>query len=213
MAIDEAMSRIQHPISLADWRRLVVNLYAAVRASDDPKLAWRRWREERDRLFREHPQSPLEPEHRARFSGLAYFDYDPAARFVVDFDTVEENATQNRHLGDDGVIALQPFARTRGLAPALGAELTLSWITGYGGGIFLAFADATSGRESYDGGRYLLDTIKGADLGMKAGRIVLDFNFAYYPSCAYSRRWSCPLASPENRLPAAVRAGERAGKD
>ena len=86
----------------------------------------------------------------------------------------------------------------------------------------MAFADATSGRETYGGGRYLLDTIKGADLGMQAGgmkgggmqggRIVLDFNFAYYPSCAYSRRWSCPLAPPENRLPAAVRAGERAGE-
>ena len=148
MASDEAMSRIQHPISLADWRRLVVKLYAAVRASDDPELAWRGWREERDRLFREHPQSPLESEHRARFSGLAYFDYDPAARFAVDLDTVEENASQSRHLGDDGVIALQPFARTRGLAPALGAELTLSWITGYGGGIFLPFANATSGRET-----------------------------------------------------------------
>lgn len=206
------MKTTQDPIGLADWRRLVSALYAAVRANDNPEAAWYKWREERDRLFREHPQSPLEPDQRARFSALAYFDYDPAARFVVDRDPVEDEATRTWDLGDDGVITLERFARTRGLAPALGAELTLFWVGGYGGGIFLPFADATSGCETYGDGRYLLDGIKGADLGVEDGRIVLDFNFAYNPSCGYSPRWSCPLAPPENRLPAAVRAGERTGK-
>ena len=76
--------------------------------------------------------------------------------------------------------------------------------------MFLPFADATSGRETYGGGRYLLDTIKGADLGQDAeGRAVLDFNFSYNPSCAYSARFVCPLSPRGNRLPGAVRAGER----
>jgi hypothetical protein len=68
----------------------------------------------------------------------------------------------------------------------------------------------TSGRETYPAARYLLDTVKGADLGTEADRLVLDFNFAYNPSCAYDGGWACPLAPPENLLAASVRAGEKA---
>jgi uncharacterized protein (DUF1684 family) len=94
----------------------------------------------------------------------------------------------------------------------LGGEslaLSLFWVEGYGGGVFLSFRDATSGKETYGAGRYLLDTVKGADLGLEDGRLVLDFNLAYQPSCSYDPAWACPLAPPENRLPVAVRAGER----
>jgi hypothetical protein len=59
------------------------------------------------------------------------------------------------------------------------------------------------------GGRYLLDTAKGADLGHEGIRVVIDFNYAYHPSCVHDRRWSCPLAPPENTLPVAITAGER----
>ena len=83
------------------------------------------------------------------------------------------------------------------------------WLEGYGGGIWLPFADATSGADTYGGGRYLYDTIKGADLGAGERELVLDFNYAYNPSCAYDERWSCPLPPAENRLPFAVPAGER----
>jgi uncharacterized protein (DUF1684 family) len=51
--------------------------------------------------------------------------------------------------------------------------------------------------------------VKGADLGTEGGRLVLDFNFAYQPSCSYDPMWVCPLAPPENRLAVEVRAGER----
>jgi uncharacterized protein (DUF1684 family) len=93
------------------------------------------------------------------------------------------------------------------------ASLELYWLEGYGGGVFAPFADATSGRETYGAGRYVLDTIKGADLGEVDGRLVLDFNFAYQPSCSYDPRWTCPLAPPANRLALPVRAGERLGRD
>ncbi|HEX2048996.1 MAG TPA: DUF1684 domain-containing protein, partial [Actinomycetota bacterium] len=89
-------------------------------------------------------------------------------------------------------------------------ELEVYWLEGYGGGVFLPFRDATSGAQTYGGGRYLLDTVKGADLGHDGDRLVLDFNFAYNPSCAYDPRWTCPLAPPRNRLDVAVHAGERA---
>jgi len=87
--------------------------------------------------------------------------------------------------------------------------LELYWTEGYAGGVFLPFTDVGAGRSTYGGGRYLLDTSKGADLGMKEGNLVLDFNFAYQPSCSYDPRWVCPLAPPVNRLPFPVEAGER----
>ena len=200
---------VRDMITLADWRRRLYELYATVRATADPAQAWRLWRHRRDALLRDHPQSPLSSSERATFGGLPYFGYNAAARRLVDLEAIERNSSETQSLRDDGQIRLSPFARTRGLAETYGGELVVYWIAGYGGGIFLPFADATAGNETYGGGRYLLDGIKGADLGMSGGKLVLDFNFAYNPSCAYSPRWSCPLAPPANRLPKAVRAGER----
>ena len=101
------------------------------------------------------------------------------------------------------------MARVRFTRTGRDATLSLFWLEGYGGGLFLPFKDGTSGIEGYAGGRYLYDTIKGADLGMQSDQIVLDFNYAYNPSCAYNDRWVCPLPPPENRLPFAVTAGEK----
>jgi uncharacterized protein (DUF1684 family) len=81
-------------------------------------------------------------------------------------------------------------------------------MSGYAGGIFVPFRDPTSGSATYGAGRYLLDTVKGADLGGTESTLVLDFNFAYNPSCAYDARWAWPLAPPGNRLALAVRVGE-----
>ncbi len=106
-------------------------------------------------------------------------------------------------------ISFERFAEARfGLG---GGEHTLElyWLGGYGGGLFVPFRDATGGAESYGGGRYLLDTVKGADLGLAGGRLIFDFNFAYNPSCCYDPGWVCPLSPPANRLVVAVRAGER----
>lgn len=194
--------------ALWDWRRRVAAIYAAVRETDDPVAGWRLWRAERDRLFREHSQSPIES--RAGFAGLPFFDYDPALRFLVALRPVA-GAALEVSAGEDGTMRLRPFAMTEGLA-RLGGELTLYWIEGYGGGVLLPFTDGTSGRESFGGGRYLLDTIKGADLGADEGRTVLDFNFAYNPSCSYSDRYVCPLAPRENRLAGFVAAGERSAQ-
>lgn len=196
-------------LALADWRRRVAELYMTVRATHDPAQAWRLWRTRRDALLRDHPQSPYSSSERATFKGLPFFSYDPSVRFSVALDPLDHEVVEEQSLRDDGQIAMRAFAHTRGLRRVFGGELTVYWIAGYGGGIFLPFADATSGRETYGGGRYLLDGIKGADLGTDGGKLVLDFNFAYNPSCAYSPRWSCPLAPAHNRLPREIRAGER----
>jgi uncharacterized protein (DUF1684 family) len=198
-------------VELWDWRRQVADLYGEVRRADDPESAWHHWRRSRDGLFRQHPQSPLEGDARAGFSGLRYFAYDPAFRFSVALEGVTEAAAELVPAGEDGEVPLVPFARTRGLAPRLGAELTLYWIGGYGGGAFLPFRDASAGEATFGGGRYLLDSLKGADLGLAdTGAVLLDFNFAYNPSCAYAARWVCPLAPAANHLPEPLPAGEKA---
>ena len=90
-------------------------------------------------------------------------------------------------------------------------RLFVFWLREYAGGLFLPFADATSGRETYRAGRYVLDGAKGPDLGgdPERGTLVIDFNFSYQPSCAFDSRWACPPAPAENRLDLEVRAGER----
>ena len=191
-------------LDLLDWKRRIFDLYAAVRADDDPQRAWRFWRDTRDELFATHPQSPLTPEQRASFSGVPYFDYDPALRLLADVEPAEP---ERRDIATSGE---QPYSFTRFARAAFDDRtLDLYWLDGYGGGVYLCFADGTSGRETYGAGRYLLDTVKGSDLGTADGKLVLDFNFAYNPSCSYDPRWVCPLAPPGNRLDVAVRAGER----
>ncbi len=196
--------------ALWDWRRQIAALYARVRAAGNVRAAWRDWRETRDALLRAHPQSPLEEAAREGFAGVAYFDYDPALRFAVATEAVRGETPITMELGRDGILTIDAFARTRGLEDALGIELTLYWMIGYGGGAFVPFSDATTGQASFGGGRYLVDTIKGADLGWADdGRLILDFNFAYNPSCAYSHRFICPLAPAANSIPLAIEAGER----
>jgi uncharacterized protein len=191
-------------LTLMDWKRRVFALYAEVRAGE-PRQAWEHWRAVRDDLFRTHPQSPLQD--RASFGGLPYFDYDPALRVLADVEPVERVRREIATSGEEP-YSFTRFARARFDLDGV-RELDLYWLDGYGGGIFLSLADATSGRETYGACRYLLDTVKGADLGEVDGRLVLDFNFAYNPSCAYDPRWVCPLAPPGNRLPVPIRGGER----
>lgn len=191
--------------SLWDWRRRVADMWHDIRAAETPEAGWRLWRDTRAALFANHPQTPLDP----GASLPEYFPYDPALRFAVQLAPPATDQPMFMPAGNDGEVKLLPFAETDGLRDKLGGELTLYWVTGYGGGVFLPFLDATSGKETYGGGRYLLDTIKSADHGATPdGRTILDFNFAYNPSCAYSLRWVCPLAPRDRRLPVAVRGGE-----
>lgn len=192
-------------LTLLDWRRQVAGLWTAARSAADPEIGWRTWRDGRDELFARHPDSPLDEQARAAFSGLPYAGYDPAVRFEA---ALEPAAPRRLDVptAADGVVVLDRIG-----AVALGAlgPIDVWWIGGYGGGVFLPLRDGTAGRSTYGGGRYLLDTIKGADLGGDGERLVVDLNFAYHPSCTYDPRWSCPLAPEGNRLTAPVAAGEQ----
>jgi uncharacterized protein len=194
-------------LELLDWKRRIFELYAEVRASTEPEQAWRRWRLVRDELFGSHPQSPL-PRERSTFSGLDYFLYDARLRVLADVAALP-GESREIHASGGTTIAFRRFGRAMFALAGQVRTLELYWLEGYGGGVFLPFADATSGDETYGGGRYLLDTVKGSDLGSERGRVLLDFNFAYNPSCAYDARWVCPLTPPANRLELAIRAGER----
>jgi len=193
-------------LALLDWRRRVADMYAEVRArlEREPVAAHAHWRRCRDDLFRHHAQSALPAQERARFAGLRYFDYDPRFAFTAAIRPLPEQ----RH---DAVTASGraiPMVRIGVVDLPIGT-LEVMWLDAYSGGLFLPFSDATAGTTTFGGGRYLLDTAKSADLGARGGALVLDFNFAYNPSCAYDPQWACPLAPPANRVAAAIEAGER----
>ena len=168
-------------------------------------MVWEYWRTARDRLFREHPQSPLPAHRRARFPGCDYFEYDPRARLAhveraecVHCDVVASTGAEF------------PFSKIGEARFALfGDSLALLWTEGYGGGLFVSFQDETSGQETYPGGALPRRHCEARDLGTNGALLILDFNFAYNPSCAYDSTWACPLAMPENRLSVPVRVGEQ----
>ena len=200
-------------LMLADWRRRTAALHLEVAGPEAEAVA--EFRRRRDELFAHHPASPLSDAQRAGFDGLPYFRFDPAARVECDLlPAADGEPLEIDTGGPDGVIG---YSRV-GLLQTPWGELTLLWTEGYGGGLFLPFRDATAPAETYGGGRYLTDSIKGTFGGglepvatggeEPAASVTLDFNYAYNPSCAYDSRWACPLAPPENRLAEPVRAGE-----
>jgi uncharacterized protein (DUF1684 family) len=186
-----------------DWRRRTFALYAAVRDHDDPDKAHATWIEGRDALLKHHPASPVPLDVRSDYEGADVAAYDPAYRFVVPVVTDVEPDTYEYETGTDGIVSFSRIGRVD--LDGLGS-LDVWWLDSYGGGVFIPFRDAAA--STYGGGRYLIDTVKGADLGGDGDGLVVDLNFAYQPSCAYDPAWACPLAGPGNRLTAEVPVGE-----
>jgi uncharacterized protein (DUF1684 family) len=206
---------LQDRLTLADWRRRVAALYVEVRAmaATDPAIALAHWRAGREWLFREHPQSPVPIAERGSFRAR-HFDHDPRLRFTVSVAPVPppDPAAPTLELPNSGAetLSFRRVGEIRLPFPDGERRLSVFWLAGYAGGLFIPFRDATNGTESYGAGRYLVDAAKSADLGSTDdGRLILDFNFATQPSCAFDPKWACPLAPPENRLDLAIRAGER----
>ena len=214
-------------LDLYDFRRRIAALYAdrevALRAGEDEPGPLLRFRAGKDHLFAHHPQTPFGPAELATFTGLRYFPYDAALRVEATMTPLADEETDTLPASGEHAMRFRRAARLDFTLAETRASLLVYWIDVYGGGLFLPFRDATSSHESYGGGRYLFDTVKGSDflrldgadgtLGYVGGRVLLDFNYAYNPSCAYDARWICPLAPNENRLPMPIRAGERAYHD
>jgi uncharacterized protein (DUF1684 family) len=192
-------------LTLLDWRRRVARLYAEVRGEPDPVAAHDHWRRTRDDLLRAHPDSPVPAAARASYPGAPVAAYDPALRFEVAVDADVPPRHMEVATGTDGIVR---FDRIGCVHLPGGGDLDLWWLRSYGGGLFIPVKDGAAGPVTYGGGRYLIDTAKGADLGGDGGRLILDFNFAYNPSCAYDPAWACPLAPPGNTLARPLLAGE-----
>jgi len=197
-------------VAVMDWRLRTFALYADVRhraEHDGAPASHALWVRQRDHMFRTHPASALNEEKKVRFTGLSVAAYDPAYRFKCRLTEGGAGEEMNVQTGTDGTV---PFVRL-GTFEVPGVGSLAAWkLNSYGGGIFVPFRDTTSGTDggSYGAGRYLLDTIKGAYLGHTGEKFILDFNFAYNPSCAYDEAWACPLPGKDNRLPVAIPVGE-----
>ena len=191
---------VMEALELTDYRAAVARLYLG-----DTDL--KAFRAGRDELFATHSQSAIPAAERAAFTGLRYFPPNDGAIVEAALEPADGEIDIDTG-GPDGVVH---YDRVGVLHTPYG-ELSLWWIAAYGGGLFLPVRDATCGKGTYGGGRYLTDTVKGTHgRGLQplgGGGVRLDFNYLYNPSCAYDDEWLCPLAPPENRVTAAIEAGE-----
>lgn len=196
-------------LQLLDWRERTHELYRAVRAHGEPAVAHALWREGRDQMFAEHPASPLRPEHRAGLA-LEVAEYDARYRFEATLEPAPAT-TLDIATGTDGTVSFVRVGRVTLPLPDTQVSLDVWRLTSYGGGLFVPLRDGSAGHATYGGGRYLIDTVKGANLGGSPdqGMLVIDLNFAYNPSCAYDEAWACPLAPPGNTTTAVIAVGEQ----
>lgn len=209
---------MQSYFDLYDYRSRVAAFYnqrnRSLLANEDAQSVLTHFRQQRDTLFATHAQSALDEEQKRVFEGLHYFPFNPDMRFTVTVDTDVEPHKQEVVMNATESMSMTTVGRVQFTVAQQTVTLSLYWLDIYGGGLFLPFRDTTCPRESYGGGRYLFDTIKGSDFltitnTHEQTRIVLDFNYAYNPSCAYNDAWTCPLAPVENRLHVAIPAGEK----
>ncbi|WP_096389786.1 DUF1684 domain-containing protein [Halopenitus persicus] len=165
-------------------------------------------RAEKDEFFGDHPQSPIPPERRDSFDGLAYFDPAPDYRVpatVTVHDDPEPLELETTAGPNVRYLRVVTFA-----FELHGTDLTLAAYRQEGepdAALFVPFRDKTTGQETYHNGRYIeLEPDGELDDG---DEVTIDFNLAYNPFCAYTETFSCPLPPEENWLEVAVYAGER----
>jgi uncharacterized protein len=159
-----------------------------------------KFRSDKDHFFKRSEQSPLTHEAQHNFDGLAYFEPNDDLVFEVSLDAVEpSDVTIATTAGEE-----RTYSRVATATVSVdGEDTTVALYSTGHEGLFLPFRDATSGSETYGAGRYI-DVHPQGD-----GTVVIDFNYAYAPFCAYNENYSCALPPHENWLSVAIRAGER----
>jgi uncharacterized protein (DUF1684 family) len=160
------------------------------------------FRDGKDSYFREDHHSPLTEEQRSTFRGLNYYGERPDLRYITSLNQYEQVEVVDLQTSTGNIASYLRWGKISFETDGKEVDLTIFKDQG-GDNLFLPFADATSGNETYGAGRYL-DTVMQPD-----GHLRVDFNYAYNPYCAYNEHWSCPLTPSENRLSVAIRAGER----
>ena len=159
-----------------------------------------KYRARKDNFFKEHPGSPLTPQHQAEFTGLRYFPEDETLRLEV---AVERDSNRELVYFDTTGDTLQPYTRVGRFKFKVDEEIAELTIFASDQGYFLPFVDAQAGKETYLAGRYLEPE------PLDEHYFYIDFNLAYNPYCAYNEQWTCPLTPAENHLKIEIRAGER----
>ena len=191
----------EQAVAVADWRRRVHGLYADVRAAPSPEQAHALWVAGRSSLFEWHPASP-----RREGQALRHAAYDQVMRFTLPLLPAHGSSGPDEWVYGSGTDGDVPFTRIGAFdVPGVG-RLDVWWLESYGGGLFAPVKDPSS--ETYGAGRYVLDTVKGADLGRVGEDWVIDLNFAYNPSCVYDPAWACPLAPAGNVVRTQLVVGE-----
>ena len=160
------------------------------------------FRQAKDHFMLHDPSSPLTEDQRQRGSGLSYFEESADLMLVLEPKLSQSAEPVEVQISTGEVDTFLRWATVSFDVDGGPAELTI-FRDGEDGDLFLPFADATSGTATYGAGRYL-DVERRPD-----GKIVVDFNYAYNPYCAYNDSWSCPLTPSENRIKVGIRAGER----
>jgi uncharacterized protein (DUF1684 family) len=166
-----------------------------------------KWRKERDVFFGTHQRSPLLPQDKKTFKGLRYYSFDPKyvfsgqiERFVFHISNPKYYATFLTNKGTNKrYVRYGKFHFTLN-----GKEHTIEiYKSILSDTLFIPFKDETNEKETYEGGRYIDAEI------LPDYKMVLDFNMAYHPSCAYNEKFVCVLPPRENMLEVEIRAGEK----
>ncbi|ACV46824.1 MULTISPECIES: DUF1684 domain-containing protein [Halomicrobium] len=163
-------------------------------------------REEKDAFFDEHRQSPIPPEERDDFEGLDYFDPDPTYRVTATVTVADAPEPVEMETSDGRTVRYRRVVTFDFEIDGAAYELA-GYRQDADDAIFVPFRDKTTGQQTYSGGRYM--ELEPDETLADGDEVVLDFNLAYSPFCAYSETFSCPLPPEANWLDTTIEAGER----
>jgi hypothetical protein len=165
------------------------------------------WRKDRDQFFKTHQRSPLTPAEKKSFKGLRYYPFDSQYVFSSQIERYNFHINNPKYyatfLTNKGTN--KRYIRYGKLQFKLnGKDYTIeTYKSILSDMLFIPFKDMTNGKETYEGGRYIDAEI------LPGYRMMLDFNMAYHPSCAYNEKFICALPPKENMLEIEIKAGEK----
>jgi len=179
-------------------------------ALDNEKNYVMEWRKDRDQFFKTHQRSPLTPAEKKRFKGLKYYPFDSQyvfssqiERYILHINNPKYYATFLTNKGTNKRYIRYGKLQFRLNGKDYSIEAYKSILSDM---LFIPFKDMTNGKETYEGGRYIDAEI------LPGYRMMLDFNMAYHPSCAYNEKFICALPPKENMLEIEIKAGEKTFK-
>jgi uncharacterized protein (DUF1684 family) len=165
------------------------------------------WRKGRDDFFKNHQRSPLTPKEKKNFKSLKYYPFNPKyvfsgriERYILNINNPKYYATFLTNKGTNKRYIRYGKFHFKLDGKDCVLEIYKSILSD---NLFIPFKDKTSGKETYEGGRYIDAEI------LPGYQIALDFNMAYYPSCAYNDKFVCALPPRENTLDVEMQAGEK----